>query len=115
MNAFDLLVLALLALGLIAGSRAGFLGPVLGLFGAVGGFALALVLASVLREPLLEVDQPARALVTFLGLAAFVVGGEAIGTGIGASMSHGIRLSAMRPIDMAGGAIVGAAHVVLIV
>ena len=115
MNLFDLLVLALLALGLIAGARAGFLGPVLGLLGAVAGFALALLLASVLREQLLEVEQPGRALLTFIGLGAFVVSGEAIGAAIGAAMSHGIRLSALRPIDMAGGAIVGAAHIVLIV
>src|SRR5918992_4525618 len=115
MNLFDLLVLALLALGLIAGARAGFLGPVLGLVGAVAGFALALLLASVLREQLLEVEQPGRALLTFIGLGAFVVSGEAIGAAIGAAMSHGIRLSALRPIDMAGGAVVGAAHIVLLV
>ena len=115
MNTFDLLVLVLLALGLIAGARAGFFGPVLGLLGALGGFALALVVASSLREPLLGVEQPTRALVTFLGLAAFVVGGEAIGAGIGSAMSRGIRFSALRPLDMAGGALVGAAHVVLLV
>src|SRR5918992_4745667 len=108
MNLFDLLVLALLALGLIAGARAGFLGPVLGLLGAVAGFALALLLASVLREQLLEVEQPGRALLTFIGLGAFVVSGEAIGAAIGAAMTHGIRLSALRPIDMAGGAALGA-------
>ena len=78
-------MLVLLALGLIAGARAGFFGPVLGLLGAVGGFAIALVVASLLREPLLQVEQPTRALVTFLGLAAFVLSGEAIGAGIGST------------------------------
>lgn len=115
MNVFDLLVLALLALGILAGARAGFFGPVLGLLGAICGFALALFVASLLRETLLALEQPTRALVTFLGLAVFVVGAEALGTGIGATMSRGIRFSALRPLDMAGGAVVGAVHVVLLV
>ncbi len=112
MNVFDLLVLALLALGIISGARAGFLGPVLGLLGAIAGFAIALVVASLLRETLLALEQPTRGLVTFIGLAAFVVSGEALGAGVGATMSRGIRFSALRPLDMAGGAVVGAAHVV---
>ena len=58
MNLLDALVLILLALGLIAGARAGLLGPVLGLAGALGGFALVLVAASLLHEQLLEVRQP---------------------------------------------------------
>ena len=115
MNVVDFLVLVLLALGILSGARAGFFGPVLGLLGAIGGFALALVVASLLRESLLAIEQPTRGLVTFLALAAFVVSGEALGAGIGATMSRGIRLSALRPVDMAGGAIVGAAHVVLLV
>jgi S1-C subfamily serine protease/uncharacterized membrane protein required for colicin V production len=115
MNAFDLFVLILLGLGLIAGARAGFLGPVLGLLGAFAGFALALTLASVFREQLQVLEQPTRALVTFLGLAALVVSGEALGAAIGAMMSRGIRYSPLRPVDMAGGAIVGVAHVVVLV
>jgi S1-C subfamily serine protease len=115
MNVFDFLVLVLLAIGLISGARAGFFGPVLGLLGAIGGFVLALVAASLLHEALLSIEQPGRALVTLLGLGAFVLAGEAIGAAIGATMSRGIRFSPLRPIDMAGGAIVGAAHVVLLV
>jgi uncharacterized membrane protein required for colicin V production len=114
-NAIDILVLVLLGLGLISGARAGFLGPVLGLLGAIGAFAIALVVASLLRESLLAIEQPTRALVTFIGLGAFVLTGEALGAGIGATMSRGIRFSALRPLDMAGGALVGAAHVVLLV
>jgi S1-C subfamily serine protease len=115
MNVFDFLVLVLLALGLVSGARAGFFGPVLGLLGAIGGFVLALVAASLLHEALLSIEQPGRALVTLLGLGAFVLAGEAIGAAIGATMSRGIRFSPLRPMDMAGGAIVGAAHVVLLV
>jgi S1-C subfamily serine protease len=115
MNAFDFLVLVLLGLGLLAGARAGFLGPVLGLLGGIGGFALALVIGSALREPLLAIDQPTRALVTIVGLAGLVIFGEALGAGIGATVSRGIRFSPLRPLDMAGGALFGAAHVVLLV
>jgi S1-C subfamily serine protease len=115
MNLVDAAVLLLLLLGIVSGARAGFLGPVLGLFGAVGGFLFALLMATVLREPLAEIEQPMRALVTLLGLGVFVVMGEATGAAIGASMSRGIRFSPLRPIDAAGGAVVGAAHVVLLV
>lgn len=115
MNVLDALVLLLLLLAVVAGARAGFLGPVLGLIGAVAGFALALFLASVLREPLAEVEQPTRALVTILGLGAFVLAGEALGAALGAQVSHGLRHSPFRPFDAMGGAVVGAAHVVLLV
>lgn len=115
MNPIDAIVLLLLFLGLVSGARAGFLGPVIGLAGAVGGFALALLLATMLREPLSQIEQPMRAVVTLLGLGAFVLAGEAIGAGIGAAMSRNLHRSPLRPIDAAGGAIVGAAHVVLLV
>ena len=116
MNAFDILVLVMLGIGLIAGARAGFFGPVLGLLGAITGFALAVWVASLLHEPLADVEQPTRALVTLAALGAFVLAGEAIGAAIGSTMSRGIRSNAaLRPLDMAGGAIVGAAHVVLLV
>ena len=115
MNLLDALVLLLLLLGVVAGARAGFLGPVLGLIGAVGGFALALFLASVMREQLGQIEQPMRALVTLLALGAFVLTGEALGAAIGTQMSLGLRRSPLRPLDALGGAVVGAAHVVLLV
>lgn len=115
MNLLDIGVLLLLVLGVITGTRAGFLGPVLGLIGAVGGFAFALLLATVLRQPLAQIEQPLRALVTLLGLGAVVVSGEATGAAIGATMSRGIRRSPLRPLDMLGGSIVGTAHVALLV
>ena len=111
----DILVLLLLLVGLVSGARAGFLGPVLGLIGAVGGFVVALVLASVLREPLGQIEQPMRALVTVLGLGVLVLLGEATGAALGSTMSRGMRLSPLRPLDALGGAVVGAAHVVLLV
>lgn len=115
MNILDAVVLLLLVLGVVAGARAGFLGPVLGLVGAVGGFAIALVLASVLRGQLAGIEQPTRALVTLLGLGALVVLGEATGAAVGARLSLGLRGSPLRPIDALGGAVVGAAHVILLV
>ena len=115
MNPFDVIVILVFLLAAVAGARAGFLGPVLGLVGAVIGFGFALLLASVLREQLAQIEQPMRALVTILGLGAFVVTGEATGAAIGAQMSHGLRRSAFQPIDAMGGALVGAAHVVLLV
>lgn len=115
MNLLDALVVLMLVLGAVAGARAGFLGPVLGLIGAVIGFGFALFLSSVLREQLAQIEQPMRALVTVLGLGAFVLIGEASGAAIGSQMSRGLRGSPLRPIDAMGGALVGGAHVVLLV
>ena len=115
MNLIDALVILALVAALVAGARAGFLGPVLGLIGAAGGFALAIWLLGVLGEPLDGIEQPTRALVTLLGLATFVLLGEAVGAAIGARASIGLRGSPLRVVDVAGGAVVGAAHVVLLV
>jgi S1-C subfamily serine protease len=115
MNLFDAVVIGLLVLAAVTGARAGFMAPVLGLAGAVGGFVVALLLASVLREPLTEVEQPGRALLTLGGVLALVFAGEAIGTAAGAQLSRGIRYSPFRPLDAVGGAIVGMAHVVFFV
>jgi len=115
MNPIDAIVLLLLFVGVVSGARAGMLGPVLGLLGAVGGFALALLAASVLAEPLAQVEQPMRALIAFMGLGAFVLAGEVTGAAIGATLSRGIRFGPLQPLDMVGGAVVGAGHVVLLV
>jgi S1-C subfamily serine protease len=114
-NLLDLLVLALLLFGAFAGWRAGFLGPVLALAGGIIGFALALLLATVFRSELAQVEQPMRALVTMLGLGMLVLSGEAVGAAVGASASRGLRATWFRPLDAVGGAAVGMAHVVLLV
>src|SRR5690606_13380901 len=49
------------------------------------------------------------------GLGAFVLTGEATGAAIGATLSRGIRFGPLRPIDALGGAVVGVAHVVVLV
>jgi S1-C subfamily serine protease len=112
-NVLDLLILVMLLAGTLSGMRAGFLAPVLGLMGAALGFGLALVLASVFREQLANIEQPMRAFATFLVLAALVVLGEVAGSGLGSTMSRGMHGAGLRPIDALGGAIVGALHVVL--
>jgi S1-C subfamily serine protease len=114
MNLIDLLLVLLLLLGVVAGARAGFLGPVLGLTGGVLGLALALALASVFQPQLGQIEQPTRALVTLLGLGALVIGGEALGAAFGSTTSHRLRRSWFQPFDAAGGAVVGALHVVLV-
>jgi S1-C subfamily serine protease len=115
MNLLDLLIVALLLFGAFAGWRAGFLGPVLALGGGIIGFALALLLATLLRSEIAAIEQPMRALATMLGLGALVLTGEALGAGIGASVSRGLRATWFRPLDAVGGAVVGIAHVLLLV
>jgi S1-C subfamily serine protease len=114
-NPIDLVVLVLLVLGLISGARAGIFGPVLGLGGAIIGFGIALLLSTILREPLGEIEQPMRAVVTLFGLGGLVLSGEALGAAMGAQLSFGMRASPLKPLDGLGGALVGAAHVVLLV
>ena len=115
MNLIDAGVLVLLFLGLIAGARAGFLGPVLGLIGAAIGLGLAILLSTVFRDELAAIEQPMRAIATLLMLGAFVIVGEATGAAIGTSMSLGVRRAGLRPLDALGGAVVGVAHVVILV
>jgi S1-C subfamily serine protease len=115
MNPVDGIVLILLALGVVAGVRGGFLGPVCGLIGAGIGFAIALLLASAFREDLANVEQPLRALMTFVAIAAFVLVGEAAGSIAGGRLSRGVRDLGLRPLDAMGGGFVGAAHVLLLV
>src|SRR5918999_2146435 len=115
MNMLDFIILVLLLLGVVSGVRAGFLGPVLGLVGGAIGFGLALLLATLFRDQLATIEQPLRALATLIGLAAFILVGEASGAAAGSSMSLGLRRSGLQPFDAIGGAIVGAAHVVLLV
>lgn len=115
MNLIDAGVLVLLLIGVVSGIRAGFFGPVLGLLGAAVGFGLALLLVTVFREQLGLIEQPARAIATLVMLGAFVILGEAIGSTAGSRMSFSIRRSVLRPLDAAGGAVVGVAHVALFV
>lgn len=115
MNLLDVAVLVLLAVGVVAGARAGFLGPVTGLMGAAVGFGIALVAATTFRDQLATIEQPARAIATFIGILAFVVVGEAAGSAAGMQLSRGVRRAGLRPLDAFGGAVVGAAHVVLFV
>ena len=115
MNLIDAGVLVLLLIGLVSGSRAGFLGPVLGLFGAAVGLAVAILLATFFRDQLSLIEQPIRAIATLLALGAFVLVGEATGAAAGSAMSVNLRDSGMRPLDAVGGAAVGVAHVLLLV
>jgi S1-C subfamily serine protease len=112
-NLLDLVIVVLLVLGALAGWRAGLLAPVLGLAGALAAFALVLFLVGSLREPLAGIPQPGRSLVAVLGLVAALAAGEAIGGTLGAALSRRIQLSALKPIDHLGGALVGVAHVIL--
>lgn len=114
MNLFDALLVVLLLVGVVVGARAGFFGPVIGLVGAIAGFGVALGLASLFRDQLAAIEQPARAIATLVALAAFMLAGEAIGSQLGGRLSHGARLAGLRALDSAGGALVGAAHVVLL-
>lgn len=115
MNLIDLLILALLAFGALAGWRAGFLGPVLALAGGIIGFVLTLLLAAVAREQLAAIEQPGRALITMLALGTLVLSGEALGAASGAMLSRGLHSSWLRPFDAVGGSLIGLAHVVLLV
>jgi S1-C subfamily serine protease len=114
LNLIDLLILALLVFGALAGWRAGFLAPVLALGGGLLGFGVALLLATVLRAELAAIEQPGRALLTIAGLGMLVLMGEAAGAAIGSAASRSLRTTWFEAFDAAGGALVGVAHVLLL-
>jgi S1-C subfamily serine protease len=112
-NVLDLVILAVVVLGALAGWRGGFLAPILGLAGAAVAFGLGVILATVLRVPLADVGQPARALVALVGFVGLVAVGETLGGMLGAAVNRRVGRTALQPFDRAGGALVGVAHVVL--
>jgi S1-C subfamily serine protease len=110
-NTIDLVVLLLAIGAAIAGYRSGALPQVLGLAGVGGAFALIVSFAPQITALLVELDQPARAMVAIGGAIAVVAMAEAIGSGIGASVRDKVGRGLASGVDSAVGGLVGIGQV----
>ena len=115
MSLLDLAVLAVLAMTVALGAWAGLFPQLLGLLGAAGGFAVALLLASTLQGALTGIEQPMRAFVAVAGLVALTLLGEAIGSALGTRVRVAMRERMLGAVDLAGGMLVGFGQGVLAV
>ena len=107
MNLLDLAVLAILATTVALGAWAGLFPQLLGLLGAAGGFAVALLLAGTLQDALSSIEQPMRAFIAIAGLVALTLLGEAIGSSLGSRVRLAMRERMLGAVDLAGGMLVG--------
>ncbi len=115
MNVFDLAAICLLAAGVFAGIRSGAMPQLGGLFGAILGGAVALLLAPVLRDQLETLEGPARALVILGGLVLCVAVGEVLGSALGNGVSSSLGNGILGTLDRVGGGLVGIAQAVLVI
>jgi S1-C subfamily serine protease len=114
-NPFDLLAIAVVALGLIAGFRSGALPQVGGLLGAVAGGGLAIFALPAALAQLRTVDQAPRAIAVLAGILICVALGEAVGSGSGRMVSRALGRGVLGALDQVGGAVVGLAQAILVI
>ncbi len=115
MNPVDALTLALIVIALVLGWRSGAIPQVMGLLGAIGGGALAILLLPHLADPLSGVDPSYRPLVVLVILVAAVGLGESIGSAIGRSIAVRLGTGFAGAADRTVGAGLGVVQVLLIV
>ncbi|MEA2607916.1 MAG: hypothetical protein QOJ75_159 [Chloroflexota bacterium] len=115
MNLLDLLAVILAIVGLILGARSGAVPQVVGLLGAIGGGALAILALPALADPLSSVDPAIRPFVVLGGLVGTVAIGESVGAAIGRWLIHGVGNGLLTNADRGAGALLGAAQALLIV
>ncbi len=115
MNLVDLLILVVVLAAIGIGARSGFAALFFALLGLCGGLVLAVVSAGLFRAQLSELAPQARLLVVVAGVAILLAAGEGLGASLGARLSWRLRRSALAPLDALGGALLGAAHGILIV
>jgi S1-C subfamily serine protease len=114
-NLFDLVALGILVIAVIAGVRTGALPQVGGISGAILGLVLVLNLAPWLLDVTRGLEPIPRALVV-LGVAlGAVIVGEAVGSGIGRTLSDRVSHGVLTGVDRFFGGLLGAAQAILII
>jgi S1-C subfamily serine protease len=114
-NAFDAVVIVLVAIATLLGYRSGALPQLTGLLGAVAGGALAVLALPHLEEPLNLIEPSLRAFAVVAGILFSVGLGEAIGSAFGRSGAAMLGHGVFGTIDRLFGAFVGAAQALLVV
>lgn len=115
MNLLDVLFVAFVVFGLVAGVRSGALPQIGGLLGAVAGGAVAIWAAPYVRDRLDTADPTLRAFLVLAGLILLVGLGETLGSTTGQFLSLRLGRGVLGRIDQAGGGLVGAAQAILVV
>lgn len=115
MNLIDLAAISLLVAGVVGGIRSGAFSQLGGLLGAIGGGALAIVLASTFHAQIESVEGPTRALVVIGGLVLAIVLGEVVGSSLGRSISTGLGTGILSTIERTIGGLLGIAQAILMV
>jgi S1-C subfamily serine protease len=114
-NPIDLLALAVVALGLIAGFRSGALPQVGGLLGALVGGGLAIFVLPWAIRLLKDLDPSPRAIAVLAGILGCVALGEGIGSTAGRIASRSLGRGFLGALDRVGGSLVGLAQAILVV
>ena len=114
MNAFDALILVVVAASVIIGIGSGALPQVGGLIGAFAGGALAVAILPSLEPVLDGLDPAQRAFGVLAGLLVVVGLGEAAGSALGRRAGSGLRGSPLRSLDRLLGGIVGGGQALLV-
>ena len=115
MNLFDLIVVVLVAIAMMVGFRSGALPQLAGLFGALSGGVLALLLLPNVEAPLADVDPPLRAFVVLAGILFIIGVGEAVGSAFGRVVASRLGEGLFGAVDRMLGAVVGSIQALLIV
>lgn len=114
-NLVDLAAVCLVVAGLVGGIRSGALPQLGGLAGAIGGAVLVLALAPLLRERIVELELPVRALAVLGGLLVAVGIGETIGSATGRTLGAALGDGLLGIADRVLGAYVGLAQAILVI
>lgn len=107
--------MVLAVLFMLLGARSGAVPQVAGLFGAVGGGALAVAALPLLADPLLEVDPVFRPWLVLGGLIGAVSLGQALGSTLGRWAVGTLGGGLLSGVDRLAGAAFGGAQAVLLV
>lgn len=115
MNLVDLLAVVLVVLAAVAGFRSGALPQVGGVLGAVGAAALAIAGLPLVIELLTDAEPTVRALLALTALLLVVGMGQAVGSGVGASLGRRLGSGVLSAADRFAGTVVGVAQALLVV
>jgi S1-C subfamily serine protease len=115
MNLLDLAAICLLGAGIVGGIRSGAFPQLGGLVGALGGAAVALLLAAAFRPEIESIDGPTRALAVIGGIVVLIVVGEVVGSSLGRTASAALGTGLLSTIDRTIGGILGLAQAVLLI
>jgi S1-C subfamily serine protease len=113
-NAFDLLVLASVALAGVAGYRIGLVTRALSWVGLIAGLVVAARLLPLVLDRAVSSQPGNRLLIALAVLLGGALAGQALGLAVGGRASSALPTSS-RPLDRAAGAVVGGGGVLVAV